>query len=178
MQLRSFVLTHPALAFILGVAVAFTGGQTNSVMIDMNEVPPVVRDAALRAAGSVKLVDAAQETSRHGVVYELSGCTAEGAKIEVDVYPDGTLQEVQREIGVTDVPRNMLDVARANVPNFQPSMVMASHREGPVLSYDMEGEANGQRYSVEVWTNRTNIKIEPWLANGSPDSEPRCRVEA
>ena len=178
MQLRSFVLTHPALAFILGVAVAFTGGQTNSVMIDMNEVPPVVRDAALRAAGSVKLVDAAQETSRDGVVYELGGCTAEGAKIEVDVYSDGTLQEVQREIGVTELPRKMLDVVRANVPNFQPNLVMASYREGPVLSYDMEGEANGQRYSVEVWTNLTNIKIEPWLANGSPDSEPRCQVEA
>jgi hypothetical protein len=72
----------------------------------------------------------------------------------------------------------MLDVARANIPNFQPSMVMASHREGPVLSYDMEGEANGQRYSVEVWTNHTNINIEPWLADGSPDSEPRCQVGA
>src|SRR4051794_31793411 len=114
MQLRSSVVTGLALAFILGVAVADTGGKTNSVMIDMNEVPPVVRDAALRAAGSVELVDAARETLRDGVVYELSGCTAEGTKVEVNVYENGTLQEVQREIGVTDVPRKMLDVARAN----------------------------------------------------------------
>ena len=84
MQLCSFVVTDPALALILGVAVAFTGGQTNSVMIDMNEVPPVVRDAAVRAAGSVELVDAAEETSRDGVVYELSGCTAEGEGPQAD----------------------------------------------------------------------------------------------
>jgi hypothetical protein len=152
--------------------------ETNSVVIEINEVPPVVRETAIRAAGNVELINAAREMSRDGMVYELSGCTAEGAKVEVSVYGDGTLQEVQHEIEVRDVPWKMLDVARANIPDFHPTLVVASRREGTVLSYDMEGEANGRRYSVEVWTNRANINIEPWLGNNSPDSEPRCEVGA
>jgi len=178
MQIRSFLAASAALALTLGATVTQTSGGTNAVIIDMDDVPQAVRDAAKNAVGSIELIEAIRDVSRGRVIYELSGCTAEGTRIEVGVYEDGTLQEVEREIAVKDVPQRMLDVARANVPNFQPSVVMTNERDGPVLSYDMEGEADGSRYGVEVWTNFGNVKVEQWAPDGSSDGEPRCQVGA
>src|SRR5687768_1515574 len=110
MQLRSFFVAGAVLAFTLGAAVTKASGGTNAVTIDMDDVPQVVRDTASRAAGDVELIEVIRELSRDRVVYELSGCTAQGTRVEVGVHEDGTLQEVQREIALRDVPQKMLDV--------------------------------------------------------------------
>ena len=75
----------------LGEAGRSDGGDEDVALAD---VPANVKDAALQAVPGLTLTSAERETEDGHVVFSLSG-TADGKEYEVEVSPNGTVQEIE-----------------------------------------------------------------------------------
>ena len=119
-------------------------------IIDLSEVPKAAMTAARAAAGDVELTVGNTETKGSKTVYELRGRMADGRMLEVDVFADGTIEEVEREIDPAEVPKVVMDAVRAKYPGFSAKRVEANERAGQLVEYDIEGRAGGTTLFVEV----------------------------
>lgn len=127
-------------------------------IVTLGQCPEAVQ-ATIKAhldGGSIKEIE---RTTDHGeVLYEVDVTGDEGI-VEFDVAEDGAFRgyeeeddeadENEEEIPLSDVPQNVKDAAIAAVPGI---VLEEAEREteGDVVVYELEGEADGQEYEVEV----------------------------
>lgn len=71
-------------------------GEENEEEIPLDQVPQVVKDAALKVVEGITLTEAEKETEDSGVVYEIEG-TAGGKEYVIEVAADGKVLEVEEE---------------------------------------------------------------------------------
>lgn len=87
------------LAFLLAVAVGVTvtwAGGDDEEDIALNQVPQVVKDAALKAVPGIKLTGAEKETENGVVVYELKGAK-DGGEYEIEINAKGEVLEIETD---------------------------------------------------------------------------------
>lgn len=140
-------------AFAVGPAWAQQqqGQQQQAQEIEMSEVPQAVMEAARQEMPDAQFSQAQTEQEDGRTVYELGGQSADGMAFEVDVFEDGTIQEVEREIGMDQVPSPVQQALQEEMQGFQPSLIEESTRDGQVAAYEFEGtDAQGQQAVIEI----------------------------
>ncbi len=74
----------------------------------------------------------------------------DGKNIELDVHPDGRLDEIEREIAMGDVPAKVSTMMKAYLADFQPTKVELSQRPDMTMVYEFEGTHSGREVDVEI----------------------------
>lgn len=152
MAMKKIVLAAAAMGFAAPLL-----AQEETEM-SMEEVPQAVMEAAQAEAESAgaELTSAAMD----GETYELSGTLENGMGFEVDVLENGTVEEVEEEIEMSEVPEEVATALEENLPGFEPTYIERSTREdGAQIVYEFEGTHEDGEVDVEINEDGSNFTI-------------------
>lgn len=148
------LMTGTALATLLALpALAQEEGE-----MSMDEVPQEVMSAAEEANSiGCEFESAAMDEG----TYELAGTMQGGMGCEIDVLEDGTIDEVEEEIAMEDVPEAVSSTLESEMSGFEPSYIERSHREnGESVFYEFEGTHDGGEVDVEIAEDGSGFEMQ------------------
>lgn len=140
-------------ALIITAALGFaaTAFAEDEEFISLEDAPPAAMETALATAPGATFETVAIEREEGLAIYEFRGADYAGRKIEVDVLEDGSLQEIEMQIAMSEVPQPVIDVLSETTPGFSPTYVELSVRDnGSTIVYEFEGVLENQEVDVEV----------------------------
>ncbi|MEM8988655.1 MAG: PepSY domain-containing protein [Pseudomonadota bacterium] len=121
--------------------------------IDFDDVPAVVLKTAEETAPGVVFERVSIEIEDGVAVYEFEATSFDGKHIEIDVAEDGTLEEIELQKSLDEVPAEILKVLAEAVPEAEPVYIEASVRGGFYV-YEFECAAeDGAMVDVEIDEN-------------------------
>ncbi len=129
--------------------------------IEMSELPSEIMATANKAMPSAKFRAANTETESDGFfVYEIKGSLPDGRAVEVDIFPDGDIEEIEVEFTQDLVPGAVIKSIQDKLPGFKASYIEASYSASKkVLQYEFVGVAGGAEMDLEVSADGRNIVI-------------------
>lgn len=167
---RAILLFVVASVFsVLGVSVISaqdTGAEEEELTIE--NAPEWTVDTAQHAGeaffGSVTLEAVQFDEEGDLPTYEFTG-TAEGVEgFEIDVYPDGTLSEVEETIADADVPAEVTTVLTTYFAGFEAAEYERSTRPGKSglyeVWYEFAGTLDGADLDIEINEDGSMIVVE------------------
>jgi hypothetical protein len=144
--MKNLFLTATTATAIIMVPAAFADGE-----IFFDDVPVQVMETAISTAPDLNFDRVSIETENGVRVYEFEATTHDGKHVEVDVLEDGTLDEVEMETELSDVPASVIKVLQTEKPGFEPSFIEASVRANGVFAYEFSGTTiDGQDIDIEI----------------------------
>jgi hypothetical protein len=136
---------------VLLVGVLGLSARADEKKIAPEKLPAAVKKAVKAAFPKAKVTSAAKEVEEGETVYEVS-LTFEGDKYDLSVEPDGTIEEVEREIETEDLPKKVVASLKARYPKAK----IKSAEElikGNILSYEVV-LSQGKKEPFEVAVSR------------------------
>lgn len=146
-------------------------------------VPQAVREAAQKAVTGLRIEEAEVEAE---LIFELEG-VADGKEVEIELTSEGHVirseaegdddqedgdadqsdesesdeerdedEENELEISLSDVPSVVVDAAKKAIPGFDAKEAEVR----PCLIYEIEGEADGIEYEIEVTAGGNVLEVE------------------
>jgi hypothetical protein len=98
-------------------------------------------------------------------IWEVQGTTGAGRGIEVDVRPDGTIEEVELEVGEGQVPPEVGAALEQFAPGFTPAggrgRIEKSVRPSAIGLSEIWYEFSGTTFDVEIRSDGKAVFIEP-----------------
>ena len=98
-------------------------------------------------------------------IWEVQGSSAGGRMIEVDVRPDGTIEEVELEVGAGQVPPHVQAALAQFAPGFTPApgapRIEKSIRPSAIGLPEIWYEFSGTTFDVEIRSDGKAVFIEP-----------------
>lgn len=132
-----------------------------------NAVPPVVRHTAEQASKGADFNRAQIDFDGIEVEYELRGTTPEGDQLEIDVFADGRLAEIEERISRSDVPRLPLQLLREQFGrNLDVTLYERSTRPTGIgllrvfYEFDVVTQ-DGEELDIEINQRGTVYTVEP-----------------
>jgi uncharacterized membrane protein YkoI len=150
-----------SIATLLVGAAAFA---QSDVKVELSAVPQKVMDTAKKQVSGFTATSANTETEAGKKIYEIQG-TAGGKTLEIDVAEDGTLDEVETEIQMSELPDAVTKAIMAKLPKFQATKVEESRRTSGTY-YEVEGADGGKNWDVEIKADGTGLTSKE-LTKGS-----------
>ena len=147
------MLIKPAAHRLNAIAIAtiLLSSAATAQIVDINDVPDDVLSTARATAPGVDFHTVSIERENGVDVYEFEAEDYRGRHIEVDVREDGSLEEIEMEMELDEVPAAVRDALNAEFNDFSVSYVEASIRANGVFAYEFEGRtANGTRMDLEI----------------------------
>lgn len=131
-----------------------------------NSVPPVVRHTAEQASRGAEFNRAQVDFDGIEVEYELRGETRAGTEIEIDVFADGRLAEIEETIEKSDVPELPLKLLRDEFGSrLQVTKYERSTRPTKIgllrVFYEFDVERGGKEFDIEINQRGTVYTVEP-----------------
>ena len=152
--MRKYVI----IAAALGLAAPALAQEENE--ISMDQVPQAAMEAAQAKAEGIEFTKAQMDDDEGTETYELSGTMENGMAIEVDVLADGTVEEVEEEIEMSEVPQEVTAALEQNLAGFQPSFIEKSTRDdGATVVYEFEGQHDGKEIDAEINADGSNFTM-------------------
>lgn len=129
-----------------------------SVVVDVDDDSMVL---AYEVLGEVELVSANTETEADGsYVYEIQGTVTDGRRVEIDIEPDGDVEEIEIEFKIEDVPGAVMNAIQEKLPEFQPDFIEASHSPSMhVIGYEFVGNVGDNKMDIEVSADGMTITV-------------------
>lgn len=140
-------------AYLLAAASLFAAPAfaEDGTEISFEDVPPVVMEAAITTAPGVDFYRVSIEYENGVPIYEFEAKDYAGKHVEVDVFEDGSIEEIEMEVALSDVPEAVLKTLNAAAPGFEPTYIEFSVRDnGRDYVYEFEGRLNGQDADIEI----------------------------
>ena len=111
--------------------------------------------------GEVTFVSANTETEEDGsYVYEIQGTVPDGRKVEIDIFPNGSIEEIEIEFLIEDVPGLVIKALEEKVPGFQPDFIEASHSPSmKVFAYEFVGNVGDSKMDLEASADGRRIIV-------------------
>ena len=137
--------------------------------VPLNQVPVWVLNAAKVAATqsfgpTAVIVSAHTDPEGDFLTYEFVGAAPGILGFEIDIFPDGKLEEIEQVIPASMVPTDVLARLTTFFPNFQPTTVEKSTRPGAngltAVWYEFEGRLRGAEVDIEINASTLSILIE------------------
>lgn len=155
--------TKFGLTILLAGVLLFTTGivsvSAQNVDIQIKDVPPQVLLSAKRVLPNAKWTMASWDLGDNGLpVIEVEG-TLNGKKVEVDVYTDGGIEEVERDISESEVPSEVMTALKKYVPGFQITSVNKSETSSVIDRYEFH-DANDMSVKIGEFGQRILITSE------------------
>lgn len=147
-----------AAALLLATGSAGAGEQ---VTVALSQVPAALLQAARAAMPQAEFTSANTESEAGGpLVYELQGRTADGRKLEVDVFESGEIEEIEVEFTRDLVPGAVLLAVERAYPGFVPEFIEASHSAAKkVVQYEFVGRAGGRQLDLDVSADGRQVRL-------------------
>lgn len=140
-------------ALFLGAAFAATAPFVvyAETEIAFEDVPENVLDTALRTAPGVTFDRVSIDRENGRAIYEFEAADHNGKHIEVDVYEDGRLEEIEMEVTLDETPLAVRQTLENEADGFEPDYIELSVRSGryPYV-YEFDGVLSGRQLSVEI----------------------------
>ena len=156
--MNKLLATAAALAFALPAFAQTSGGASEESAITMDDVPEAAMTAAQENAMGVEFENVQIDPDNETETFEFAGTKEDGMSLEVDVLADGTIEEIEEEITMEQVPQAVSATLDAEVSGMEPSFIEKSTREdGSLIVYEFEGTLDGQEVDVEVNEDGSNF---------------------
>jgi hypothetical protein len=162
-MMKTFAVCAVSICAVVTLSLPVAYAQETSV--PLNQIPVWVLNAAKAAANqtfgpSAVIVSAQTDPEGDFLTYEFTGAAPGILGFEIDVLPDGKVEEIEQVIPASMVPTDVLARLTTFFPNFQPTTVEKSTRAA----------ANGL---TAVWT--VCSKSLPCIVVARlPGSNPAC----
>ena len=128
--------------------------------LDFKDVPEKILAMAKEAMPSVTFKTANTEDEDGTLIYEIQGTLEDGRKVEVDLFDDGKIQEIEIEFHKDLVPGAVLKAIEKKLPGFQAEYIEASHSASKkVTKYEFVGQFSGETMDIEVSADGRKIEI-------------------
>lgn len=151
------IISGAAALCALFPAIAFAGEENT---VNMKDVPPAAKAAAMAAAPGVKFDKVGLDMDDGTASYEFAG-KMDGKAIELDVMEDGTVEEMEHEISMDEVPERVSKTLKKHMGDFEPKFIEKSVRNGFQVYYEFEGEGpEGGELDVEISADGKKIIIQ------------------
>ena len=147
-------LTLAALTWFHGATAA---ADEQKIMVD--DLPKPVTAAARKAFPEAKLVGAVREKEDDDVLYVVE-LTLDGKAVELAVDPDGTIEAVEREIDVDDLPKAVTRAAAKRFPNGKIAKVEEVSDSDDDVVYELDITDNGKKVEVVMSPNGKILDID------------------
>lgn len=119
--------------------------------ISFDDVPDNVMETAIETAPGVSFDRVSIEIEDGQTIYEFEAEDHAGNHIEIDVFEDGSLDEIEMELDWNDIPAAVANSLQNAAPGFEPTYIELSVRDGGSLFvYEFEGEFDGQEVDIEI----------------------------
>lgn len=119
--------------------------------IALEEAPPEVLQTAIATAPGVDFLRVTIEAEDGRRVYEFEGRGPSGEHIEIDVYENGDLKEIEMEIAASDLPGAVRASLEEAAPGLEIAYVETSIRMDGVFVYEIEGRMqDGDRLAIDI----------------------------
>jgi hypothetical protein len=133
--------------------------------LNLEEVPNWVLHTASVTLPSAEFTAAQLDQDEIGAVFEIKG-TDKGAPAEVDVFPDGSLEEIELVIKTEDVPEAPLQLFNTYFPGFTLTKIEKSIRPTRTglleVWYEWDGKMkDGVAVDVEINSRGSTYLVEP-----------------
>ncbi|MHC4080104.1 MAG: PepSY domain-containing protein [Planctomycetota bacterium] len=155
--------------------------------VELDQVPPAVRDAILREAGDGIILEIVRELENGQVVYEAEILLGQGEMIEVEIATDGTVLEREATDGDDegedgdddddddDEDTDRIPVSRIPAPALRTleeyvagrDFTASMERENGVTVYEARWEVEGRPTEVAVTADGILLEIEETVAEDS-----------
>jgi hypothetical protein len=156
-MLKKFFLGILVCVFLNAIGVFPVSAQ--SVDIQIKDVPAQLVLTASRVFPDARWTTANWDLGDDGLpVIEIEG-TLNGKKVEVDVHPDGRIEEVERDISESEVPPTVMSALKKYAPSFQIASANKSETSGVIDRYEFR-DANGLSVKIGEFGQRVLITNE------------------
>ncbi|WBU55591.1 PepSY domain-containing protein [Paracoccus sediminicola] len=146
-----------AAAFASAALLAAPAFAQDEETMSLEEVAAAAMEAAQAAMPDASFESASLDDDEGTDTYEIAGVTSDGTAIEVDVLEDGTVEEIEEEVALEDLPDAVTAAWEENMAGVTPSMIEKSTRDdGATVIYEFEGEQDGQEFDAEVNEDGSN----------------------
>jgi hypothetical protein len=112
-----------------------------------------------------KVVSAVLDKDDVLAIWEVKGTTSEGRSLEADVRPDGTIEELEIEIGPGQVPEAVQAALAKFAAGFTPTeerpRIEKSVRPSAIGLSEIWYEFSGTAFDVEIRSDGRAVLIEP-----------------
>jgi uncharacterized membrane protein YkoI len=132
----------------LGLLVA-TMAAADETKIEVSDLPKVVVKAAKKAFPQAKIVGAAKEAEDGETIFEVM-MKLDGKSIDLAIDDEGDIEEIEREINFEDLPRAVINAARARFPTGEFAKVEEVSDEDDKVVYELTVETEDDE-TVEVF---------------------------
>lgn len=97
------------------------------------------------------------------LTYEIGGVDEKERQIILEVFADGEISEMERELTSTDVPQAVLAALRGKLPTFETSRVFELSEDGEVVGYLFEGKRPKEKKAqeIDVFVSANGADVEP-----------------
>lgn len=147
-KMKKALLTSAALVLIPGISLASES---------LSDVPEAVLAAAQAAAPGAEITGVSMSDDDGTEVYEFSAAL-DGAELEIDVFADGTLDEVETVIMAEDLP-DAVAAAISAVDGLEVTEYERSVRADGSVVYELSGMLNGGEVDVDVSSDGSAVEI-------------------
>jgi hypothetical protein len=147
----------------MGLLAATAQAAQGEVPLRIDQVPQVVRKAAADAVPGARLTEACRYVEDGKTYYELSGFDAQHRAVDVTLTPRGSVEEVETEIPIRDVPKVVVDAVKAKTRGQKMTfgLVQVITRQGQVVGYQFEGvTSEDDDVEVTVSPDGQDVEIE------------------
>ena len=136
------------LSIMLLISFTFAGEEK---VISLNEIPFSLLAKVKKTLPSVKFTSANMEQEEDYSVYEIQGVFPDNRKVEVDIFPNAKIEEIEVEFPSYMVPKAVLLKIEEKYTGFESTYIEASHSESmQVVKYEFEGIFNNHKMDIEV----------------------------
>ena len=143
------------LSIILLVSFAIAGEEK---VISINEVPSALLSKVKKTLPEVKFLTANTEQEKEYLIYEIQGVFEDNRKVEVDIFPNAKIEEIEVEFPSYMVPKAVLLKIEEKYTGFEPTYIEASHSKSmKVVKYEFEGIFDNNKIDIEVSADGRNI---------------------
>ncbi|MEL6686246.1 MAG: hypothetical protein AAFP97_01340 [Pseudomonadota bacterium] len=144
-------LTLPSLA---------TAQTLDNTQIDRADVPDSVWTTARSIAPTAAFIEFGVEWEGDLKTYELGAFDADGLHLELDILPDGTLQEIEWETPLSEVQTPVIVEFRMHYPGATMTYVERSIRPNGYTVYEIQGtDVDGSAVDFEVMDNGRRLLV-------------------
>ena len=129
------------------------------IKISLEEVPQKIMNEVRSIVPKATIISANLEKEVNYTMYEVQGKYPDGRNVEIDMFDDGRIEEIEIEFPEYMVPKAVLIAIEKKYKGFKPTYIEASHsRSMKVVQYEFEGIYNNQKIDLEVSADGRNIK--------------------
>lgn len=119
--------------------------------IAIEDVPPEIIETAETSIPGIEFHRISTEVEAGRLIYEFEAYNSAGKHVEIDIDEDGSVQEIEMEIAISQVPSEVRDILDETAPGFEADYVEYSVRDGgDEFVYEFEGDIDGRTLEVEI----------------------------